>query len=302
MSGPLPAVSLVAVPLRRRRTVELAQEIERRGFSGIWCPSIFGNMSLCEALAWNTSHIKFGTAIAPIYTRSVLDFAQTVAFLHEIAGGRFHLGIGIAHAPAYVRLGITPGKPLTDTRGFLAKLRAEEGLGALPPIILAALRHRMVALAGEIGQGVVFANAARSHMAASLAALPAATRDDPTFFIGNMLPTCITDDIPAAKAVLRRALTSYVHRPNYRNYWKEAGYLEEMAAIERAIEEGRGDDLPGLMTDRWLEDCTLFGPPAKVREGIAAWRDAGVRTPVIVPSSVNGNQLKAFEEIFATFA
>jgi hypothetical protein len=39
-----------------------------------------------------------------------------------------------------------------------------------------------------------------------------------------------------------------------------------------------------------------------VREGIAAWRDAGVRTPVIVPSSVNGNQLKAFEEIFATFA
>ena len=75
-----------------------------------------------------------------------------------------------------------------------------------------------------------------------------------------------------------------------------------MAAIERAIEEGRGDDLPGLMTDRWLEDCTLFGPPAKVREGIAAWRDAGVHTPVIVPSSVNGNQLKAFEEIFATFA
>src|SRR5579863_3948634 len=134
MSGPLPAVSLVAVPSRRRRTVELAQEIERRGFSGIWCPSIFGNISLCEALAWNTSHIKFGTAIAPIYTRSVLDFAQTVAFLHEIAGGRFHLGIGIAHAPAYVRLGITPGKPLTDTRGFLAKLRAEEGLGALPPI------------------------------------------------------------------------------------------------------------------------------------------------------------------------
>ena len=134
MSGPLPAVSLVAVPSRRRRTVELAQEIERRGFSGIWCPSIFGNMSLCEALAWNTSHIKFGTAIAPIYTRSVLDFAQTAAFLHEIAGGRFHLGIGIAHAPAYVRLGITPGKPLTDTRGFLAKLRAEEGLASVAPL------------------------------------------------------------------------------------------------------------------------------------------------------------------------
>jgi hypothetical protein len=138
-------------------------------------------------------------------------------------------------------------------------------------------------------------------MAASLAALPAEKREDPAFFIGNMLPTCITEDIPAAKAVLRRALTSYAHRPNYRNYWKEAGYVEEMEAIEHAIEAGRGDDVPGLMSDRWLEDCTLFGPKAKVREGIAAWREAGVRTPVIVPSSVNGNQLTAFEEIFATF-
>jgi len=302
MPSPMPAVSLVAVPSRRRRTIELAQEIETRGFAGIWAPSMFGNMSLCEALAWNTRHIKFGTAIAPIYQRSVLDFAQSAAFLNEVSGGRFHLGIGIAHAPSYVRLGVTPGKPLADTRSFVARLHAEKDLGALPPVILAALRTRMVALAGEIGQGVVFANAARSHMATSLAALPADKRDDPGFFIGNMLPTCIADDIDAARAVCRRALTSYAFRPNYRNYWKEAGYVDEMAAIERAIDEGRNDDVPRYLTDRWLADCAVFGPANKVREGIEAWRDAGVHTPVIVPSSAAGNQLKAFEEIFATFS
>ena len=54
MSRNLPAISLVAVPGRRRRTIELAQEIERRGFAGIYSPSMFGNMSFCEALAWNT--------------------------------------------------------------------------------------------------------------------------------------------------------------------------------------------------------------------------------------------------------
>lgn len=297
----LPAISLVAVPSRRRRTIELAQEVERRGFAGIWCPSIFGNMSLCEALAWNTTRIPFGTAIAPIYARTVLDFAQSAAFMHEISGGRFHLGIGVAHAPSHVRLGVTPGPPLADTRAFVEKLRTEKDLGELPPVILAALRRRMVALAGEIAQGVVFANAARSHMAASLASLPAAKRNDPGFFIGNMLPTCITEDIAAAKAVLRRALTGYAFRPNYRNYWKEAGYEMEMAAIEQAIENARPEDVPGLLTDRWLEDCTLFGPPAKVREGVEAWREAGVHTPILVPSSAAGNQLKAFEEIFATF-
>jgi len=302
MPAPLPAVSLVAVPSRRRRNIELAQEIERRGFAGIWAPSMFGNMSLCEALAWNTTHIPFGTAIAPIYQRSVLDFAQSAAFLHEVSGGRFHLGIGIAHAPSYVRLGVTPGKPLSDTRTFVAKLRAEKDLGAMPPVILAALRTRMVALAGEIGQGVVFANAARSHMAASLAALPPEKQYDTDFFIGNMLPACIADDIDAAKAVLRRALTGYAFRPNYRNYWREAGYVEEMAEIERAIDESRNDDVPKYLTDRWLADVAVFGPAYKVRDGIAAWREAGVHTPIIVPSSAAGNQLKAFEEIFATFS
>jgi alkanesulfonate monooxygenase SsuD/methylene tetrahydromethanopterin reductase-like flavin-dependent oxidoreductase (luciferase family) len=259
-------------------------------------------MSLCEGLAWNTTHIKFGTAIAPIYQRSVLDFAQSAAFLHEVSAGRFHLGIGIAHAPSYVRLGVTPGKPLSDTRAFVEKLRAEKDLGATPPVILAALRRRMVALAGEIGQGVVFANAARSHMAASLAALPAEKRTASDFFIGNMLPTCIADDIDAAKAVLRRTLTSYAFRPNYRNYWREAGYVDEMAAIERAIDAGRNDDVPNYLTDRWLADVALFGPANTIREGIEAWREAGVHTPIIVPSSTAGNQLKAFEEIFATFS
>jgi alkanesulfonate monooxygenase SsuD/methylene tetrahydromethanopterin reductase-like flavin-dependent oxidoreductase (luciferase family) len=298
----LPALSLVAVPNRRRRTIEIAQEIERRGFAGIYSPSMFGNMSLCEALAWNTTTLPFGTAIAPIYQRTLLDFAQSAAVMHEISGGRFRLGIGVAHGPSHIRMGVTPGKPLGDIRTFVEKFRAQDGLGPLPPIVIAALRKKMVALAGEIAEGVVFANAARSHMAASLAALPVDKRNDPGFFIGNMIPTCISDDIEAAKAVNRRTLTHYGFLPNYRNYWKEAGYQEEMTAIETAIAEGRDHDVPNYFSDKWLADNTLFGPASKVREGVEAWRDAGVRDPIIVPSSAAGNQVKALEEVFAAFA
>ncbi len=298
---PLPAISLVAVPGRRRQTIEIARAIERRGYAGIYTPSMYGNMSQCEAMAWNTERIPFGTAIAPLYARTVLDFAQSAAFMHEVSGGRFRLGIGVAHAPGHQRMGVTVGKPLGDTRAFVEKLRAVEGVGEFPPIIIAALRQKMVALAGEISQGVVFANAARSHMATSLAALPAGKRDDPGFFIGNMLPTCISDDIEAAKAVCRKNLIHYAFLPNYRNYWKEAGYLEEMTAIEHAIEAGRRDDVPKYLTDRWLADVSLFGSAAQVRDGVAAWQAAGVSTPVIVPSSTSGGQLKALDEIFATF-
>jgi len=302
MPQTLPAVTLVSVPGRRRRTVEIAQEIGRRGFAGIYSPSLFGNMSLCEALAWNTARIPFGTAIAPIYQRTLLDFAQSAAVMHEVSGGRFRLGIGVAHAPSHVRMGVTPGKPLGDIRAFVEKFRIQEGLGPLPPIIIAALRRKMVALAGEIAEGVVFANASLSHMATSLSALPVAKRDDPSFFIGNMIPTCISDDIEAAKAVNRRTLTSYAFLPNYRNYWKEAGYEAEMTAIETAIAEDRRDDVPQYLTDKWLADNTLFGPAAKVREGVEAWRAAGVRDLIIVPSSAAGNQIKALEEVFEAFS
>jgi len=298
---PLPAISLVAVPGRRRQTIEIARDIERRGYAGIYTPSMYGNMSQCEATAWNTERIPFGTAIAPLYARTVLDFAQSAAFMHEVSGGRFRLGIGVAHAPGHQRMGVTVGKPLGDTRAFVERLRAVEGVGEFPPIIIAALRQKMVALAGEISQGVVFANAARSHMATSLAALPASKRNDPAFFIGNMLPTCISDDIETAKAVCRKNLIHYAFLPNYRNYWKEAGYVEEMTAIERVIEAGRRDDVPKYLTDRWLADVSLFGSAAQVRDGVEAWQAAGVSTPVIVPSSTSGGQLKALEEIFATF-
>jgi alkanesulfonate monooxygenase SsuD/methylene tetrahydromethanopterin reductase-like flavin-dependent oxidoreductase (luciferase family) len=302
MPEPLPAVSLVAVPGRRRITLDLAAEAERRGFSGLYVPSMFGNMAQCAALALATERITFATAISPIYARTVEDFAQSAAFIHEVSGRRFRFGIGVAHAPSHLRMGVTVGKPLADIRAFVTRFRAHDGFGRLPPIILAALRKGMVALAGEIADGLVFANASRSHMAASLAVLPAAKRRDPGFLVANMIPTCISDDVEAAKAVNRRTLTRYTMLPNYRNYWKEAGYVEEMAAIEAAVAAGCEADIPRLMSDRWLADATLFGPAAAVREGVAAWREAGVSTPILVPSSTAGNQLKALEEIFAAFA
>jgi alkanesulfonate monooxygenase SsuD/methylene tetrahydromethanopterin reductase-like flavin-dependent oxidoreductase (luciferase family) len=116
-----------------------------------------------------------------------------------------------------------------------------------------------------------------------------------------MIPTCISTDVEAAAAVNRRTLQFYLTLPNYRNYWKEAGYVEEMEAVEAALAGGERDRLPELMTDAWLSDCTLFGTAERVREGLAAWYEAGVSTPILVPSSAVGNQMKAFQEIFELF-
>jgi alkanesulfonate monooxygenase SsuD/methylene tetrahydromethanopterin reductase-like flavin-dependent oxidoreductase (luciferase family) len=187
-------------------------------------------------------------------------------------------------------------------RQFVRDLQAgAQQAGELPPLVLATLRTRMLQLAAELSQGAVWANAARSHMPQSLSTLPAAKRQDDAFFIGNMIPTCISDDRAAAAAVLRRVLTGYVRLPNYQNYWIEAGYAEEMLAIRQALANNELDRLPDLMTDRWLHDVTLSGSAAEVRDGIAAWYDTGVKTLIVVPSSARGNQMMAFQELFSAF-
>jgi len=297
----MPALSLAAVPGRRKATLELAAEIEKRGFTGIYGPSLGDSLALCEALAFATHEIKFGTSIMPIYFRQVADFAQTASFIHEVSDGRFRFGIGVSHAPALRSRGISAGKPLTDTRKFVEELRAVPRAGELPPIVLATLRKKMIALSEEIGQGMVFANGARSHMPDSLSVISDKARGSDDFFIGDMIPTCVNADIEAAKAVNRKTLTSYAMLPNYRNYWKEAGYVEEMEGIEKAIANGEHDKVPQFLTDKWLADTTLFGSATQVRDELEAWFDAGVKTPILVPSSANGGQMVAFEELLAIF-
>ena len=299
----MPALSLAAVPGRRRSTIALAQEIEKRGYSGIYLPSFGDAMGLAAAIALNTETITFGTTVQPIYLRQPSDFAGAASFIHEVSGGRFRFGVGVTHGPVIQRLGVKTGKPLSDMRTFVERVRqaGEHGAGELPPIVLATLRRKMVELAGEVAEGVVWANGSRSHMQTSLSYLPKEKLDNPDFFVGDMIPTCISDDREAAAAVMRRTLTGYVMLPNYNNYWVEAGYEEEMMAIRAAQKAGDTAKIPSLMSERWLQDVTLYGSAAEVRDGLEAWLAAGVRTPILVPSSASGGQMKAFEEMFATF-
>ena len=256
----MPAISLAAVPGRRLATLDLAVEIENKGFSGIYCPSLGDSMALCQTLASATKEIVFGTSIMPIYFRQVMDHASSASFIHETSGGRFRFGFGVSHGPALKARGLEGGKPLSDIRKFVGDLKGVQRVGELPPLILAALRKKMIALGEEIGDGIVFANGARSHMRDSLGVLSSSARESESFFIGNMIPTCISDDIEAAKAVNRKTLTSYAMLPNYRNYWKEAGYVEEMNAIESAIKAQEFDRIPHFLTDSWLGDTTLLVP------------------------------------------
>lgn len=301
MSHAKPALALTPVPGRRRLVIEAAKEMEQRGYAGLYCPSTLGGMSLVEALAWQTNTMPFGITVAPIYARVPEDYSETAACINEIANGRFRLGVGVSHGPTQKRFRTQVGKPISDMKDFVTRYKDWTGAGDPAPLTLAGMRPRMIKLAGEVADGLVFANAAMSQAAKSLALLPSDKLSDKNFFIGCMTPTCISDDIEAAKEVHKRTLSRYVQLPYYREYWRESGYEEEMGEIDRLIETGETAAISEKLSDRWLDDVTLFGSASRVLERLEMWRETGIKTPILVPSSASGNQLKAVQEIFEIF-
>jgi alkanesulfonate monooxygenase SsuD/methylene tetrahydromethanopterin reductase-like flavin-dependent oxidoreductase (luciferase family) len=295
-----PALSVIGTPTKRQRILELAAQADRMGFAGVASPGVHGNLAMCGSLAHVTQHVPFWTSIQPIYHGHPTEVAITAGHLFEVSNGRFRLGLGVSHGPAMRRLGIQTGKPLTDMREYVGAIRdASRASGTLPPIYLATLRDKMLDLAMEIGDGAIWANASRRYMPAQVARVRESRGDE--FFLANMVPTVIDADLDAARAIHRRTLAGYVTLPNYRNYWKQAGYGAEMEGIESAIAEGDRERVAGLMTDEWIDDCTISGSAETVRARLAEWQAIGV-LPIVVMSSTSGGQAAAIGELFEAYA
>ncbi len=299
-----PAISLVASPTRRSGVLQLAREAQDRGFTHVACPSLGAAMPLCVSLAHATTTLHYFTSIQPIYLAHPVEAGNSAAHIHEISGGRFAFGIGVSHGPVVQRLGVASGKPLSDIRNYVATMRANEKFGgALPPIYLATLRDKMLDLAVEIADGALWANASLRNIPSQVTRIPTERRA--TFFMANMIPTVISDDIEAARAVNRRTLVMYASLPNYRNYWRAAGHDAQVDEFEKVLgsasRETMGDALTAVMHNEWLDDCTISGPAEVVRERIAMWWATGVM-PVAVMSAIDGGQAKGVANLLAAYS
>ena len=295
---------MVAPAKKRHAILELARRAEELKFAGIACPSLGATMGLCVSLAHSTSEIKFWTSIQPIYYSHAIEMANTAAHIHEVSNGRFALGLGVSHGPVIDRLGATTATPLADIKNYLATMKAQERFsGDLPPIYLAALRNKMMQLASEISNGAIWANASRKSIATQIALLPDSKRSN--MFLANMIPTVISDDVEAARAIHRKTLVGYVTLPNYRNYWRACGYGEQIDAFEKILsesaKESRNTEIISAMDNEWLDDCTISGDVDTVRERLYGWSQIGV-LPIAVMSSTSGGQAQAISQLFDAFS
>jgi alkanesulfonate monooxygenase SsuD/methylene tetrahydromethanopterin reductase-like flavin-dependent oxidoreductase (luciferase family) len=160
--------------------LELAVQAERQGFDSVWLNEDIGHdsVALLGAASRVTESIGLGTAIVNVYTRSALQIAMAAATLDELSHSRAMLGLSIGHHPWNdLGHGIPLEAPLARLREYVEFIRkalcgerfTHDGhffsgvntrLGFRPsrlnlPIYIGATRPRMVALAGEIADGLI---------------------------------------------------------------------------------------------------------------------------------------------------
>ena len=322
------AISLPAPFVSPRDCVELARTGERDwGYDAIWLAETNGpdSASLAGALAVATERATIGTAIVPVYNRTPAVLAMTAATLAGLAPGRFVLGLGSSsHAIVEDWNGVPFEQPLERVRetvaivrealagrktSFLGKTVRSRGLrlGTLPPepvpIYLAALRERMLELAGEVGEGLIVNLFPVSAMPRILAAYrrgaAGAGRDASRDEVVCRFQVAVTDDVPAARRLIRMVFTGYVAQPVYNAYFRWCGFEEEARAVAAAFARGDRAASAAAMTDAMIDRIAILGSAEQCREQIAEFVSAGVTTPVIAPIATDAAGVRTVLEAFA---
>jgi 5,10-methylenetetrahydromethanopterin reductase len=160
--------------------VELAVAADEAGFDQLWVShDLFGRSApvLLAAAATATRRIKLGTGVLNPYSAHPVELAMHAATLQELSGGRALLGLAAGAAEFLGRAGIPQPEPLARTRQAALACRAlldgsspagTAGAGTWGgdaylwpppaqrvPVYVGAMSPKMLALAGEVADGVL---------------------------------------------------------------------------------------------------------------------------------------------------
>lgn len=276
------------VPLRD--LAPLARRAEELGYESLWsaeATELDGFTPLVVA-AQATERVRLVTGIVSVYTRGPALLAQSAAALQDVSGGRFTLGLGASSNVIVEQWnGIPFERPLRKVRETVAELRtilagerSPRGfkLAAPPeqpvPIVLAALRERMLRLAAERADGA-FTNFLPLSGARQVVDAHGSDQELACRFFS--VPGPEEEGLPVAK----RILVAYATVPVYTEYLRWLGWGERIDPMVEAWAAGDRARALELAPDELVREVFLLGPVQAQRERLAAFAEAGIDTAVL---------------------
>jgi probable F420-dependent oxidoreductase len=274
---------------------EHVRRAEAAGYTDIWSGETNGPdgfTPLALAAAW-TDQVRLGTGVVGVMQRGRALLAQEAAALADASHGRFALGIGASSdriIEGWNRMPFErPLSRVSETIDFLrtalAGERADGGfkLERPPemkvPIIVAALRGKMLRLAVEKGDG------AMSNFL-PLAGLPQVVEQlegAPEGFELLCRFFCIPGEREQVEPLARFMFSSYITVPVYEAFYRWLGYGER---IDEMVDAWNAKDRQkAAQAAPWdlIEEMFIFGSPEQMRERLGAFVEGGITLPVITP-------------------
>jgi probable F420-dependent oxidoreductase len=293
MTVPLPGVSLA-------EHAGIVAALPDWGYTEVWSGESSGFDAftpLALAAAW-APELSLGTAVVPVFTRGPAVIAQSAAALASAAPGRVLLGIG-SSSPAVVQAwnGIEFDRPYQRTRDVLRFLRsalagekvtraydtfAVDGFRMetppveAVPLLLAALRPQMLALAGREADGVILNWLGSEDVRKCVAQV-----NRPDALVVTRILVAPTEDAEAARDVGRRLIAGYLTVPGYAAFQEWLGRGPELAEMWSRWADGERAAAVRSIADETVDDLILHGDADAVCRAVQKYVAAGVDVPVL---------------------
>ncbi|MBN4059503.1 LLM class flavin-dependent oxidoreductase [Acidimicrobium ferrooxidans] len=306
--------------------IEMVKYAEEQGFSEIWQADTRlarDCVVMMSAFLAETTTMRFGSGVLPIYTRNPAVIAATWSTMWELGGltpegeSRVMLGLGAWWEPIASRVGADRRKPLTAMREnieairqlftmeevtyegefvHLDRVRLDVAFGEIGPrdipIYLGATGPKMLELTGEICDGVVlnyvvstdYIRDAVQRVGTGAAKVGKTIEDIDR---PELLVCSLSDDDPAEAMLTGKSLVAY-YLGTEPHIMKASGADPDL--VERVKEivgwpatEADYRKAAGLIPDDLVRKLMAVGTAEQCRDKVAEYIDAGVTCPILFP-------------------
>ena len=275
--------------------VDLVKRAEAAGYTDVWSGETAGpdGFTPLAFAAAHASKVRVGTGVVGVFQRGPALLAQQAASMTDATGGRFVLGIG-ASSDRIVEgwNGIPFEKPYSKVKETLDFLdvalkgdRTDNGfkLETKPqheiPVVLAALRGRMLKLAVERASGA-FSNflpiSGLPQVVEGIEGAPDGFELLCRFF-------CLPGKREEVEPIARFMFSSYITVPVYEAFYRWLGHGD---AIDPMVEAWKAKDRQKAAAEApWelIDEMFILGEPDEMHERLARFTEGGITLPVLTP-------------------